>query len=52
MRDVANGNGGLRYPKSFIFQAGQPEEITEAYRQAMGMNADGTPRLSRIAAAT
>ena len=28
MRDVADGNAGFRYPKSFVFQAGQPEEIT------------------------
>jgi 5,5'-dehydrodivanillate O-demethylase len=45
MRDVADGNAGFRYPKSFVFQAGQPPEITEAYRDAMGMNPDGTPRL-------
>ena len=30
----------------FVFQAGQPEEITAAYREAMGMDPDGTPRLS------
>ena len=46
MRDVAGGNAGFRYPKSFVFQAGQPEEITQAYRDAMGMNPDGTPRLT------
>jgi hypothetical protein len=28
----------ILYPPSFIFQAGQPEEITQAYRKAMGMD--------------
>jgi 5,5'-dehydrodivanillate O-demethylase len=46
MRDVADGKSGFRYPKGFIFQAGQPQEITDAYRDAMGMNPDGTPRLT------
>jgi len=46
MRDVADGNAGFRYPKSFVFQAGQPQEITQAYRDAMGMDPDGKPRLS------
>ena len=45
---VADGNSGFRYPKNFIFQAGQPSEITQAYRDAMGMNPDGTPRLSEV----
>jgi 5,5'-dehydrodivanillate O-demethylase len=44
LRDVAGGNNPLRYPKSFIFQAGQPEEITRAYQEAMGMRPDGSPR--------
>jgi hypothetical protein len=44
MRDVANGSP-FRYPKNFIFQAGQPEEITQAYRDAMGMLPDGRPAL-------
>ena len=26
------------YSPEFVFQAGQPEEITQAYRQAMGMD--------------
>jgi 5,5'-dehydrodivanillate O-demethylase len=50
MRDVADGKGGFRYPKSFVFQAGQPAEITDAYREAMGMNPDGTPQLEKLAA--
>jgi 5,5'-dehydrodivanillate O-demethylase len=37
LRDVADGKNAFRYPKNFIFQAGQPEEITLAYREAMGM---------------
>jgi hypothetical protein len=45
MRDVANGSP-FRYPKNFIFQAGQPEDITQAYRDAMGMRPDGTPRIN------
>jgi 5,5'-dehydrodivanillate O-demethylase len=45
MRDVTDDNSGFWYPKSFPLQAGQPEEITEAYREAMGMNPDGTPKL-------
>jgi 5,5'-dehydrodivanillate O-demethylase len=45
MRDVADGNAGLRYSKDFFFQAGQPVAITEAYRAAMGMRDDGTPRI-------
>jgi hypothetical protein len=48
MRDVADGRSSFRYPKSFIFQAGQPEEITDAYHAAMGMNPDGTPKLSEL----
>jgi 5,5'-dehydrodivanillate O-demethylase len=44
MRDVANGSP-FRYPKNFIFQAGQPEEITQAYREAMGMLPDGKPNI-------
>jgi 5,5'-dehydrodivanillate O-demethylase len=50
LRDVAGGNAGFRYPKEFIFQAGQPKEITDAYRAAMGMNEDGTPKLDRVPA--
>src|SRR6202171_4693197 len=38
LRDVADGKSAFRYPKQFIFQAGQPEEITQAYREAMGMD--------------
>jgi 5,5'-dehydrodivanillate O-demethylase len=38
LRDVADGNNAFRYPKQFIFQAGQPAEITQAYREAMGMD--------------
>jgi len=34
---VADGKDAFRYPKQFIFQAGQPPEITDAYRRAMGM---------------
>jgi 5,5'-dehydrodivanillate O-demethylase len=49
LHDVADGKGGFRYPKNFVFQAGQPEEITQAYRDAMGMNPDGTPRLTEAA---
>ena len=37
---------GIPLSEEFVFQAGQPEEITQAYRDAMGMNPDGTPRLS------
>ena len=37
LRDVADGKDAFRYPKQFIFQAGQPPEITDAYRRAMGM---------------
>ena len=44
MRDVANGSP-FRYPKNFIFQAGQPAQITQAYRDAMGMLPDGTPAI-------
>src|SRR5205823_4015436 len=44
LRDVVSGPNPLRYPKEFIFQAGQPHQITRAYRQAMGMNDDGTPK--------
>jgi phenylpropionate dioxygenase-like ring-hydroxylating dioxygenase large terminal subunit len=39
LRDVADGQtSAFRYPRQFIFQAGQPEEVTEAYRAAMGMD--------------
>jgi 5,5'-dehydrodivanillate O-demethylase len=39
LRDVADGTtSGLRYPRQFVFQAGQPEEITRDYRAAMGMD--------------
>jgi 5,5'-dehydrodivanillate O-demethylase len=39
LQDVAEGRtGGPRYPRSFGFQQGQPEEITRAYRAAMGMD--------------
>ena len=51
MRDVANGSP-FRYPKNFIFQAGQPAEITEAYREAMGMLPDGLMRLAAEIAPT
>ena len=44
LRDVADGNNAFRYPKQFIFQAGQPEEIAHAYQDAMGMWPDGSPR--------
>ncbi|MCA1645070.1 MAG: Rieske 2Fe-2S domain-containing protein [Chloroflexi bacterium] len=47
MRDVGTGSP-LRYPKNFVFQAGQPGQITEAYREAMGMLPDGSPRLEVI----
>lgn len=30
---------GLFYGRDFVFQAGQPEAVTRAYRQAMGMDA-------------
>jgi 5,5'-dehydrodivanillate O-demethylase oxygenase subunit len=30
--------GGPRYARNFIFQAGQPEEINQAYRAAMGID--------------
>ncbi|MBV9175274.1 MAG: aromatic ring-hydroxylating dioxygenase subunit alpha [Chloroflexi bacterium] len=39
LRDVAEGRtSGVRYPREFVFQAGQPAEITQAYREAMGMD--------------
>jgi 5,5'-dehydrodivanillate O-demethylase len=39
LRDVVEGRAdGIRYPRRFVFQAGQPEEITRAYREAMGMD--------------
>jgi 5,5'-dehydrodivanillate O-demethylase len=44
LRDVAGGNNPFRYPKQFVFQAGQPDEITRAYHEAMGMRPDGSPR--------
>jgi len=31
----------LFQPKEFVFQAGQPEEIRQAYRRAMGLAAEG-----------
>ena len=37
--DVVEGRmRGPRYARSFIFQAGQPAEITAAYREAMGID--------------
>jgi 5,5'-dehydrodivanillate O-demethylase len=37
--DVVEGRArGPRYARNFVFQAGQPEEITRAYRAAMGMD--------------
>ena len=48
LRDVADGSSPFRYPKSFVFQAGQPQEITQAYRDAMGMLPDGSPRLVAV----
>jgi 5,5'-dehydrodivanillate O-demethylase oxygenase subunit len=39
MEDVKEGRvPPTIYPQSFIFQAGQPQEITWAYRAAMGMD--------------
>jgi 5,5'-dehydrodivanillate O-demethylase len=39
LKDVAEGRlAGIRYPREFVFQAGQPSEVTDAYRQAMGMD--------------
>ena len=38
MRDVADGNAGVPLSAEFVFQAGQPDEITQAYRDAMGMD--------------
>ncbi len=39
LADVAEGRlPRTLYPPNFIFQAGQPEEIAQAYRQAMGMD--------------
>jgi 5,5'-dehydrodivanillate O-demethylase oxygenase subunit len=39
LRDVAEGRlAGIRYPREFVFQAGQPAEVTQAYRRAMGMD--------------
>jgi 5,5'-dehydrodivanillate O-demethylase len=38
LRDIAEGRlRGPRYSREFVFQAGQPAEITEQYRAAMGM---------------
>jgi 5,5'-dehydrodivanillate O-demethylase oxygenase subunit len=31
----------LFQPKEFVFQAGQPEEIRQAYRRAMGLSVEG-----------
>ena len=37
--DVVEGRArGPRYARNFVFQAGQPEEITREYRAAMGMD--------------
>jgi 5,5'-dehydrodivanillate O-demethylase len=39
LEDVKEGKvPAILYPPSFIFQAGQPDEITQAYRRAMGMD--------------
>jgi len=39
MSDVVEGRArGPRYARSFIFQAGQPTEITDEYRAAMGID--------------
>jgi 5,5'-dehydrodivanillate O-demethylase len=38
IKDVENGAPGPFYPRQFIFQAGQPEEILRAYQRAMGMD--------------
>jgi 5,5'-dehydrodivanillate O-demethylase len=39
LADVVDGRTrGPRYARSFIFQAGQPEEITQSYREAMGID--------------
>jgi len=39
LQDVREGKvPAVLYPPSFIFQAGQPEEIAAAYREAMGMD--------------
>jgi 5,5'-dehydrodivanillate O-demethylase len=39
LQDVAEGKvPGTLYSRDFIFQAGQPAEITQAYREAMGMD--------------
>jgi 5,5'-dehydrodivanillate O-demethylase len=35
------------YPRNFIFQAGQPPEITRAYHAAMGMDRESLPASSR-----
>jgi 5,5'-dehydrodivanillate O-demethylase len=39
IQDVVEGRArGPRYARNFVFQAGQPEEITRAYREAMGID--------------
>jgi 5,5'-dehydrodivanillate O-demethylase len=39
LRDVANGRASnFRYPREFVFQSGQPAEVTREYREAMGMD--------------
>jgi 5,5'-dehydrodivanillate O-demethylase len=49
LEDVKEGKvPAVLYPPSFIFQAGQPDEITQAYRRAMGM--DGLVEASRARA--
>jgi hypothetical protein len=46
LEDVKEGKvPAILYPPSFIFQAGQPDEITQSYRRAMGM--DGLVEASR-----
>ena len=48
LRDVAEGRaGGVRYPRHFIFQAGQPEAITQAYREASRCGHEPQPGLAR-----
>ena len=38
LADVREGKvPAILYPPSFVFQAGQPDEILQAYRRAMGM---------------
>ena len=42
----ASGTPGPVLPDGFVFQAGQPEEVRKAYRQAMGLDIE-PPRHAR-----